>query len=72
MLKAISAPYSMMNFMPTGGISPANMKDYLAFDKIICVGGSWMIKKEWIEQKQFDKVEEATRNAVALVKEVRG
>jgi 2-dehydro-3-deoxyphosphogluconate aldolase/(4S)-4-hydroxy-2-oxoglutarate aldolase len=72
MLKAISAPYSMMSFMPTGGISPANMKDYLDFDKIVCVGGSWMIKKEWIENNEFEKIEEASRNAVALVKEARG
>jgi 2-dehydro-3-deoxyphosphogluconate aldolase/(4S)-4-hydroxy-2-oxoglutarate aldolase len=62
----------MMSFMPTGGISPANMKDYLAFDKIVCVGGSWMIKKEWIENNAFEKIEEASRNAVELVKEARG
>ena len=39
MIKAIAAPYNMMTFMPTGGIGPKNMKDYLAYEKILCVGG---------------------------------
>ncbi|WP_305138610.1 bifunctional 4-hydroxy-2-oxoglutarate aldolase/2-dehydro-3-deoxy-phosphogluconate aldolase [Dubosiella newyorkensis] len=71
MIKAIAAPYNMMTFMPTGGIEPKNMKDYLAYEKILCVGGSWMVKKEWIEQRDFAKIAEETKKAVALLKEVR-
>lgn len=71
MIKAIAAPYNMMTFMPTGGIGPKNMKDYLAYEKILCVGGSWMVKKEWIEQRDFAKIAEETKKAVALLKEVR-
>jgi len=44
-LKAISAPYGMVKFIPTGGISAANLTDYLAFDKVHAVGGSWMTSR---------------------------
>ena len=43
LLKAMAAPYTTMKFMPTGGINENNMLDYLAFDRILCCGGSWMV-----------------------------
>lgn len=72
MIKAIAAPYTMMKFMPTGGISEKNMDSYLKEDVILCIGGSWMVKKDLIVNKEFDKIEELTRNAVKKLKEVRG
>lgn len=44
MIKAVSAPYTMLKFMPTGGINPGNVKEYLKSDKIFACGGSWMVK----------------------------
>ncbi|MFQ9346106.1 MAG: aldolase [Coprococcus sp.] len=46
MIKAMAAPYNQLRFMPTGGIGTLNLKDYLGFDKIICSGGSWMVKAD--------------------------
>ena len=72
MIKAMAAPYTMVKFMPTGGISAKNLKDYLGFDKIICCGGSWMVKGDMIKNKEFDKIAEMTKEAVALAASVRG
>ncbi|MBO4989735.1 MAG: bifunctional 4-hydroxy-2-oxoglutarate aldolase/2-dehydro-3-deoxy-phosphogluconate aldolase [Clostridia bacterium] len=43
-LKALSGPFPQVKFLPTGGADLSNLKEYLAFDKIIAVGGSWMMK----------------------------
>ena len=71
-IKAMAAPYTMMKFMPTGGVSAKNLKDYLTFDKIICCGGSWMVKGDLIKAGEFDKICELAKEAVALAKEIRG
>ena len=49
--------------MPTGGINPNNIKEYLAFDKILCCGGSWMVKGELVKSGDFEKIKELTREA---------
>ena len=67
MIKAMSAPYSNMRFMPTGGIDEKNLNDYLAFHKIIACGGSFMVKKDWIQKKEFEKITESCRKAVKLM-----
>ncbi|HEX3077971.1 MAG TPA: bifunctional 4-hydroxy-2-oxoglutarate aldolase/2-dehydro-3-deoxy-phosphogluconate aldolase [Lachnospiraceae bacterium] len=64
MIKAMSAPYGNMKFMPTGGINESNLISYLDFNKIFACGGSWMVKPELIEAGEFDKIEELTRAAV--------
>ncbi len=64
MIKAMSAPYGGVTFMPTGGVSPANVNDYLAFNKIICCGGSWMVKPEMIAAGDFDGITKLVREAV--------
>ncbi len=43
-IKALAAPFPQIKFLPTGGISEENVLEYLAFDKIIACGGSWMMK----------------------------
>ncbi|MCQ2526960.1 MAG: bifunctional 4-hydroxy-2-oxoglutarate aldolase/2-dehydro-3-deoxy-phosphogluconate aldolase [Lachnospiraceae bacterium] len=70
-IKALSAPYTMLKFMPTGGVSTKNLKDYLDCDKIICCGGSWMVKGDMIKAGEFDKIAEMTKEAVALAKSIR-
>lgn len=64
MIKAMAAPYTNMKFMPTGGINAKNMGEYLAFDKIIACGGSWMVKSDLIKAGDFDKIRALTKEAV--------
>ena len=66
MIKAMAAPYHQLKFMPTGGINPNNLKEYLAFDKILCCGGSWMVKGELVKSGNFEKIKELTREAKEL------
>lgn len=63
-IKALSAPYSKIQFMPTGGIGPANLNSYLTFEKILACGGSWMVKPELIASGNFAEIERLTREAV--------
>lgn len=71
MIKAMAAPYTTVKFMPTGGISAKNLKDYLSCDKIVCCGGSWMVKGDMIKNGEFDKIAEMTKEAVELAKAIR-
>ncbi len=71
MIKAMAAPYSMVKFMPTGGISTKNLADYLSCDKILCCGGSWMVKEDLIKSGSFDKITDMTKEATALASSIR-
>ena len=71
MLKAMAAPYTMLKFMPTGGINTKKLKEYLGFFKILCCGGSWMVKGDMIKNKEFDKITEMTREATELAAAAR-
>ena|SRR5688572_7810498 len=71
-LKAISAPYGMVDFIPTGGISTANIAEYLAFKKVIACGGSWMAPADWIAAGEFDRIREETARAVASIGNAMG
>lgn len=72
MIKAMAAPYSELKFMPTGGINAKNLNDYLNCDKIICCGGSWMVKGDLVKAGDFDKIKALTKEAKDLVKSIRG
>ena len=63
-IKAMSAPYTTMKFMPTGGINAKNLNSYLDFPKILACGGSWMVPADLINNGEFDKIEQLTREAV--------
>lgn len=63
-IKAMAAPYVNMKFMPTGGITAKNLTTYLDFDKIIACGGSWMVPGDMINNGEWDKIEQLTREAV--------
>ena len=56
-----------MRFMPTGGVSPENVQDYLAFEKIIACGGTWMVKDSLIREGKFEEIERLTRDTVVLL-----
>lgn len=64
MIKAMSAPYTSVKFMPTGGINADNLIEYLNFGKIIACGGSWMVSKDMVAAGDFDKITRLTREAV--------
>ena len=66
MLKALAAPYRMMRFIPTGGIGPRNLNDYLSLPSVIACGGSWMVKPQLFVDGNFTAVEQLTREAVAM------
>lgn len=71
MIKAMSAPYGNVRFMPTGGISLTNMEDYLTFPKVFACGGSWMVKKDLIQAGAFDRITELSRQAIQKKEEIR-
>lgn len=72
MIKAVAAPYTTLRFMPTGGVSPQNVRDYLSYDRIVCCGGTWMVKGDLIKAGDFAKIEKLTKDAAEIVGEVRG
>ena len=63
-IKAMSAPYGNVTFMPTGGINEKNLMDYLSFPKIVACGGSWMVPADAIAAKDWDRIKSITQNAV--------
>lgn len=67
MIKALLGPYSNLQIMPTGGISPANIKDYLAIPNVVACGGSWFVDKALIKAKNWDEIGRLVREVVALV-----
>ena len=67
MIKAMSAPYGNVRFVPTGGITEKNLPDYLAFPKIAACGGSWMVPEDAIANKDWDKIEKLAREAVQVM-----
>lgn len=71
MIKAIAAPYTTIKFIPTGGIDLNNMSNYLSYEKIFAIGGSWMVKGSLVKNGEFDKIKQMTKEAVERVKEVR-
>lgn len=71
MLKAIGGPYGDVKFIPTGGISLNNLRDYLSLPSVLACGGSWLVKKTLIAAGEFETIARLALEAVALVNEVR-
>ena len=69
MVKSLLAPYTDIELMPTGGVNPANIKDYLAIPRVLACGGTWMVDKKLIEAGNWEELARLTREAVALVNE---
>ncbi len=67
MIKAMAAPYTNVKFMPTGGINPKNLMDYLSFPKVLACGGSWMVKEELINEGRFDEIKALSREAITTM-----
>lgn len=71
-LKAVSAPYAGIRFMPTGGITMKNAADYLALPYVVCCGASFIASDEQITCGRFDEIAETVRQAKKLTADVRG
>ncbi len=70
-IRAISSAYPKMKFMPTGGINSENLKDYIAFKKVIACGGSWMVSKKLIADRDFSTIKKEAKKALAIISEIR-
>lgn len=66
-LKAVSSPYPMLKFIPTGGINAENLKDYAANKSVLACGGSWMVSNKLIQDRQFEKIAELSAEAVKII-----
>jgi 2-dehydro-3-deoxyphosphogluconate aldolase/(4S)-4-hydroxy-2-oxoglutarate aldolase len=71
MIKGLAGPYVNLKFIPTGGISTKTAPEYLAYDKILAVGGSWVASKDLINAGKFDEIAKITKESVAMVKAAR-
>ena len=67
LLKSMSAPYTGIKFIPTGGINPGNLCDYLSHPKVHACGGSWMVKPELISSGNFSEITRLTKEAVSTM-----
>ena len=70
-IKALSGPFPQLNFVPTGGVNNENLKEYLAFDRILAVGGSWMCPTQLLREGAFDEVTKLCQEVTEIVKAVR-
>ncbi|OOQ20149.1 bifunctional 4-hydroxy-2-oxoglutarate aldolase/2-dehydro-3-deoxy-phosphogluconate aldolase [Helicobacter pylori] len=66
LLNAFNGPFKGVKFCPTGGISVDNMRSYLNLENVLCVGGSWLTPKDLIQNKEWDKITEICKRALAL------
>jgi len=71
MLRAIGGPYPDVKFIPTGGINPDNLADYLALPQVLACGGSWLVKKQMISAGEFEKITTLAQEARQIVESVR-
>ncbi|ERB62837.1 bifunctional 4-hydroxy-2-oxoglutarate aldolase/2-dehydro-3-deoxy-phosphogluconate aldolase [Vibrio coralliilyticus OCN008] len=67
MVKSLLAPYVDVSLMPTGGIGKGNVNDYLAIDRVVCCGGTWMVAPKLIENEQWEEIGQLVCEAVAHV-----
>lgn len=70
-IKALSAPFGQVRFLPTGGVSPDNLKDFIGNKAVAAVGGSWVCKKDDIANHDWDKITALSAEAVKTIKEMR-
>lgn len=66
MLKALGGPYRHVSFVPTGGVGPRNLSDYLGLPNVLACGGSWMVDPKLIAAGKYDEITKLTQDAVAL------
>lgn len=72
MIKALASVFRDVVFMPTGGVSPSNLKDYLASPAVLACGGSWLTPSDAIADGDYDRIKTLASEALAIAREVRG
>lgn len=70
-IKALSAPFGQVKFLPTGGVSEANLPEFIGNKSVCAVGGSWVCKKDDVLNHDWDKITSLAANAVKIIKETR-
>jgi len=71
MLKALAAPFRMLQFIPTGGIDPVNLREYLGFDRVLACGGTWIVKPDLVRSGDYGLITSVSRTSVEVVREFR-
>lgn len=71
MIKGLAGPLSELKLCPTGGIGEDTAADYLSQPNVVCIGGSWMVPKDWLAKGEWDKVRESSAKAAAIVQRAR-
>lgn len=71
-LNSISAPFKDLRFIPTGGIDLALLPTYLNSKKVVAVGGSWLVPQAMVDQGEYEKISEITRQTLEVVRQTRG
>ncbi|WP_448335553.1 bifunctional 4-hydroxy-2-oxoglutarate aldolase/2-dehydro-3-deoxy-phosphogluconate aldolase [Bellilinea sp.] len=66
-IKAISDPFPAVRFIPTGGIQTENLAAYLTHERVLAVGGSWLAKRQWISEGQFERIKAQVNSALQVV-----
>lgn len=72
LLKALYGPYRQVRFMPTGGISPENLRDYLLLPNVTACGGSWLCPPDALAENDWQRVTDLAKACTALVEQIRG
>lgn len=67
LLKSMAAPYGEIRFIPTGGISQANLSAYLSFKQVHACGGTWLAKADMISFNKFDEITRLAKEAVSII-----
>ncbi len=68
MLKSLRSPIADVRFCPTGGVSTANVQDYLTQPNVICVGGSWLAPKDLVSEKNWAAITKIVQKSMAAVR----
>lgn len=66
-IKAISDPFPAVRFIPTGGIQTENLAAYLTHERVLAVGGSWLAKRQWISEGQFEQIKAQVNSVLQVV-----
>lgn len=67
-LKSFAGPFSSMHFCPTGGVNLHNINEFLSLDNVLCIGGSWIVPKQAIRDKNFAQITTLCKEALAAIK----
>ena len=71
MIRALSGPYRDVRWLPTGGIGPENIGEYLSLRNVIACGGTWMVKTDLIAYKRWDEITSLCTGARSIVQKIR-